>query len=76
MNTQTFFVSFILGVALVLILVSEDEDVPSVPRFKCEAVDTARRQYHTAFDLGADLRILKIFKNGSYFYDDLKAACE
>jgi hypothetical protein len=76
MNTQTFFVSFILGVALVLILVPEDEDVPSVPRFKCEAVDTAWCQYHTAFDLEADLRILKIFKNGSHSYDGLKMACE
>ena len=76
MNLQLFVGSFFLGAALVLVVLPEDEDVPSVPRLKCEAVDTAWCQYRTAFDLEADPRILKIFKNGSHSYDDLKRACE
>lgn len=41
--------SFFLGVALVLVLLSEREDVPHVPRFSCKAVDDAWRQYRTGF---------------------------
>ncbi len=76
MTIQTFIMAFSLGAALVLIVVPEDEDIPPVPRFSCEAVDVAWRQHRTGFDLEADLRILKIFRNERYTYSDLKGSCK
>lgn len=76
MNLNRCIESFFLGVALVLVLLSEREDVPHVPRFSCKVVDDAWRQYRTGFDSGADPRILKIFRDGGYSYDDLKRICE
>lgn len=76
MNLNRCIESFLLGVALVLTLLSENEDVPRVPRFSCKAVDDAWRQYRTGFDLEADLRILKIFRNERYTYSDLKGSCK
>ncbi len=76
MNLNRCIESFLLGVALVLTLLSENEDVPRVPRFSCKAVDDAWRQYRTGFDMEANPRIMKIFNNNRHTYSDLKKACE
>lgn len=73
MNLQLFVGSFFLGVALVLAVLPEEENVP---RFSCRAVDDAWRQHRTGFDLEADPRILRIFRHSRYTYSDLKGACE